>query len=861
MGHHATSRLKQKGTLPQHVTPLVGREEELADLRRLLDDPDCRLLTLVGPGGIGKTRLAVEVATRQRDRFQDGVHFIDLLPVESAEFLIPVIADALQFPIRGRTDPQEQLLNFLETRQSLLVLDNFEHLLEGIQLVTRMLRAAPGVKFIATSREVLNLQDEWLYRVEGLPFPVSGKEQVEDIKAYDAVRFFLGRARRVRRGFSLEDEQEGVVRICSLVEGSPLALELAATWTKTLRCETIADEIQANIDFLASTLRDVPERHRSLHAVFDQSWKMLSADEQSVFMRLAVFREGFTRDAAERIASASLPLLSSLVDKSLLVWTPEGGYKVHQMLRFYGGERLSEVTEQVWRLHQEHCKYYADLLYGLRDELMCGKQAASISKIESELKNMRAAWNWAVENRRLTELKRMALSLDSYAQFQSGYLEWGEALEKAIHRLQGQEECEDRDLLLAELLVCQGWIHIRLGRHDQAGLVFEDSRSIYAKYEAPPALGMGTDPVFGLGILALIRGYYNQATALGEQGLRASKGANSPQNISFSYYVMASAALAQGRYKQASEYARQASSVASECGDRWFTAYCLIEWGNADRAMGNYPEAKGHFQASYAIREEFNDPEGMAVALNHLGQIAYLEKAYKEAQRLYQRGLDIYLNINDKGGLAVSLAGLGKAALALGDNSEAKRQFSEGIKIAAEIQFMPVIFSLLTGIAELLVRRDKIEDALELLAFVRYAPASPQEEVENAQGTMEQFQGKLSISAYQAATERGAGMDLDSTIKKALVDLDALAEQEILMTSQATRGKGEAGGELVEPLTERELEVLELIATGLTNQDIADELVISTGTVKWYTSQIYAKLSVSSRTGAVARARELGLIS
>jgi ATP/maltotriose-dependent transcriptional regulator MalT len=540
---------------------------------------------------------------------------------------------------------------------------------------------------------------------------------------------------------------------------------------------------------------------------------------------------------------------------------PDGRYLLHQMLRYYGRERLSESPEEAARMYERHCSYYADYLNGLRDELMGGKQAASVKEIGIELENVRAAWNWAVEHKRLIEIKKMALSLDSYAQFQSGYLEWGDALEKAISSLQDHEEISERDLLLAELQVCLGWIYIRLGSFEQAETVFEGSRVIYSGQDAPPALGVGTDPLHGLAILALIRGDHERAVELGKRAQQASEAHDTPHNISFSYYVLASAALAQGRYDRASRYAQQACSTASDSGDGWFLAYCLNEWGNAERALGNYPEAKGHFQAGYAIREEFKDPEGMAVALNHLGQLAILQKDYEEAQRLYQRSLVIYQDINDKGGLAIALAGLGNTALALGNYPQAQQRFHTGIKIAADIQFLPVIFSLLIGIGELLVQSDREDGGLALLAFVRHEPSSPQEEKERAQGCIKQLQEKLPTDEYQTAIQRGEGNTLNSAIESALTDLSALAASAVEVSTDTTQEIAVGGGALVEPLTSRELDVLRLIAGGMTNQEIADELIISTGTVKWYASQIYAKLNVGSRTQAVARARELGLLS
>jgi transcriptional regulator with XRE-family HTH domain len=266
--------------LPVPPTPLIGREAELAELARLLRDPQCRLLTLVGAGGIGKTRLAIEVAGRHQDRFPDGACFVSLASLNSSAFLVPAIADALGYVFQRQMEPRTQLLNYLSVKQSLLVLDNVEHLLEGVDLFAEMLERAPGVKLLATSRERLNLQGEWVFEIQGLPVPPT--DQAGRAEEYSAAALFVQSARRVQAGFELgAEERPPVVRICQMVEGMPLGIELAAAWVSVLTCREIAHEIERGMDFLATTMRDVPERQRSLRAAFDHSWSLLSADSRA----------------------------------------------------------------------------------------------------------------------------------------------------------------------------------------------------------------------------------------------------------------------------------------------------------------------------------------------------------------------------------------------------------------------------------------------------------------------------------------------------------------------------------------------------------------------------------------------------
>ncbi|MBZ0293940.1 MAG: NACHT domain-containing protein, partial [Anaerolineae bacterium] len=307
----------------------IGRQREIREISAILFRDGCRLLTLQGPGGSGKTSLAEEVARQTATHFQDGAEVVYLQSIRTPDFLASTIADAIQAPLGGQEAPAVQLLRFLQPRHLLLVLDNFEHLMVGVDLLSEILTQAPGVKLLVTSREILNLRDEWLYPVGGMAIP---PEDSDDAESFDSVQLFAWYARRMRHNFALSAEIDAVARIARALQGMPLALELASSWIKTLTCAQIADEIQHNTDLLQSNLRDFPERHRSMRAVFNQSWQQLTEQEQQVFQRLSIFSGSFQLDAAQAITDASLPTLSSLVDKSLLRREADGRYQVHEQL-------------------------------------------------------------------------------------------------------------------------------------------------------------------------------------------------------------------------------------------------------------------------------------------------------------------------------------------------------------------------------------------------------------------------------------------------------------------------------------------------------------------------------------------------
>lgn len=443
--------------LPVPPTPFIGRSEEFARISALLADPRVALITLLGPGGIGKTRVAIEAAKSQQDSFAHGVCFVALAPVNDPQLIVSQIADAVgfSFHVRDRQatctpeSQNNQLLAFLRPKRILLVLDNLDHLLRPLppdpdaglpgpaDLITDIMRMAPRVKILATSRERINLQAETGFVLKGLGYPEPSQPAApEDMQAYDAVRLFVDSAQRVQPGFALAaDNLSDVIEICRRVDGMPLALELAAAWISMLAPAEIAEEIRNSPDFLESDLHDIQDRHRSIRTVFDHTWKRLAPNRQKVFRQLSIFRGGFTRRAAREVAGASLRDLKALLDQSLIRWEFGGRYQIHELLRQFGTEQLAGLPAEETAANDRHCGYYATFMKERQTDLMGRNQARALSEIEVDIDNVRAAWQWAVANSKLAEIDQTMESLAEFYRVRGGLAEVAGIFDRAALKL------------------------------------------------------------------------------------------------------------------------------------------------------------------------------------------------------------------------------------------------------------------------------------------------------------------------------------------------------------------------------------------------------------------------------------------
>jgi predicted ATPase/class 3 adenylate cyclase/Tfp pilus assembly protein PilF len=700
--------------LPAQPTPFIGRDKEFKEVVSIVENPSCRLINIVGPGGVGKTRLALQVAAQKIEKFHHGVYFVplDTLTVGSVQFLVFTIANALNFSFYSREDPKVQLINYLREKEMLLIMDNFEHLVGEAELLTEIFKTAYKIKFLITSRERLRLKGEHIVELGGMDYPRSGEDGNFD--EYSAVRLFVQSARCVKPDYALEPEDKAaLVRIFQRVEGIPLCIELAASWMRSLNTTEIAQELEKNIDFLESTVQDMPKRHRSLRAVFEYSWELLTVREKQLFRKLSVFSGGFTRDAAERVCEASLQSLSLMVDKSLLRRSASGRYEMLKVLRQYAAEKLDREPKEKEAVQDRHCVYYADLLEGFCELYRSGREEQFLTGIGEDIDNIKSAWLRAIDQGRDAEINKALVILHNFYEMR-GWLQEGEellriAVESLKKRYTAQPSDRSQRVQLGRVIAYWGSINRYLGQFTKARAILEESLQLLPDDSFNEAMHVMNE----LGVIAYRLGDYQLARQLHEKVLALRESQGEPRGISVSLNNLAIVAHEMGEDDTAITLHERALKLRTDVGDNRGRAASMNNLANVLNNVGRNDEALALYEQSLEIRRKINDRPGIASCLNNIGSMQESLGHYPEAERLYLESLAIKRDIGDDRGKGNTMNNLGSVYTAMGNFKEARKYFHEALKTLYRIKAMPTVIEGLLALFRLYLKEDRRDEALK----------------------------------------------------------------------------------------------------------------------------------------------------
>jgi len=633
--------LLPQNNLPAQVTSFVGRQHEAAEIQRLFQNT--RLLSLIGPAGCGKTRLAVQVAREILSHYEDGVYFIPLAPIALAENILWAIAEHIGLQLHVRSEPLEQLLNYFRQKTVLVILDNFEHLLEGGSLVTSLIRAAPDVRILVTSRERLNVYGETTYAIGGLS--LSGESPSGGTPS-EAVELFQHRALSVvpRLEFDV-DELRHVVRICHLVEGMPLGIELAATWADVLSPQEIADEIENSLDILESELRDLPDSQNSMRASFARSWNLLNDAQKTAFRRLSVFRGGFVRHAAEAVAGVGLRALQALVSKSLIRYSPDSGrYEVHELLRQYAQEKL-ESSDEAPDVYAMYANHFADFMSEHWPQMKDERQQGALREIEADIENVRAAWRYWIREKNVSRLKQFLHSLWVIYDIRGWYPAGIELFEQAVEVMH-TVATEEAQSALGWLLAAQGLYSMAGGMYSISGGTQKGFALAQQGVQLLERLNgyeeMMIIPLISMFITASLVNEANIALGAAQDCLEVATRIGDGWAIAKAKQFLTIRAINDEDYVSAERMAHEALNTFEESGDRWSESVLCIEvLGLLAITLRQFDRAKEWIGRGLKAAEEIDFKYSQQMAYWQLGYVAALQENYAEASLHWNRALSM----------------------------------------------------------------------------------------------------------------------------------------------------------------------------------------------------------------------------
>lgn len=707
--------------LPQYRTNFVGRFKELAAISELIDNPDCRWISLVGPGGIGKTRLATRIASMNLPRFPDGSFFVPLEIVKTATEIYPAIGRSLEIrfgTIFTDMNPQTQLLDYLGEKRILLVLDGLEHLTSCGSALTHLLSENPNLHLLTTSRHKQNMKDEWVFHLEGL----ATEEPAGSHQYSEAVSLFIARLQQAQSDRTVsEEEMDQVIQICSAVEGMPLGIELAATWAPVMGLSDIASELELDFGFMDHPHQDIPEKHQNLKAVFDSSWKLLEVPLRRILLDLSVFEGEFSRHDAQVVCNASLSSLAALVDRSLLHRDTDGKFKIHRLVHEFCADLIDPTSLHREEIRDKHLNYYSNFLSDRIPAIYAIDQTCRI-EVQNNFSNIFAAVKYAIQDHRQNTITAIIQDLFSYLIVQ-GWHEGSLIFQQLIDFIDSinNEDVNDLRTLRAKIQAQKGFFLSNLGLTDESEIISKAAIEVLENEVHLREIGISYN---NLGINAIDRGDYSVGKEFLDKAIELSN--------QFSCYSIPSFLLwlgylnfLLGEYDLGLENLYTSLRLFEEDHNHWGRAFSFSKIGLALDGIGNFQEAIQFHKDSLEIFEKTGDLAGQGYALSRMSLGSLLQADFEQALTYGEEGLKNFSQSGHRWGVCVSLIRMGYAHLGLGDPQEASELLEKGLKKSHQHKLDPISLHALGGFAVLHKIRGDKQYAGDLARYMYHHPMTP----------------------------------------------------------------------------------------------------------------------------------------